>query len=204
MKCTALFLCVGGFLSCTAPQWSTEVTAPQLLIQTPLPEIPASIRKPPSQIDMKLFIGEDGSVVKVRLIDPSGSPDWDSLTVERIRQWRFLPARRDGQAVSSWFYLRASVKYVHPLFYSLSALFCTTQEKAEALYTSLEEGIAFENLDIRNTADTVQIHFRDLGVVNVYSYPEKVRHVLLNLDQGEYSKPVKYGDEYVIFQREKE
>jgi TonB family protein len=204
MRYIALFLCVGSFLGCASTRQSDDPAAPQLLFQCPLPEIPESIKKPPPQIEMRLFIKEDGSVEKVRLLDQSGNTAWDSLAIERIRQWRFLPARRDSHPVSSWFYLQAAVKYVRPLHFSLAAIFCTTQEEATSLYTALEGGKNFDDLGTRYSTDTSRGHFRDLGIINIYSYPEKVRQALLDLDVGEYTEPIKYGDDYAIFKRFKE
>ncbi len=201
MKYIALFLCIGGFLGCASTYQTAEIEAPRLLIQYPLPEIPQSIKTPPSHLDMKLFIQEDGSVVKVRLLSQSGSALWDSLAIERIQKWRFLPARQDNRLVSSWFYLHAVIKYVQPLYFPLAALYCTTQEEAESLYTAIERGENFHDIGVRLAADTSRGRYRVLGTINVYSYPEKIRQVLLGLNEGENSRPVRYGNEYVIFRR---
>jgi len=204
MKYIALFLCVGGFLGCVSTYQTAEIEAPRVLMQYPLPEIPPSIKTPPSHLDIQLFIHEDGSVVKVRLLSQSGSALWDSLVIERIREWRFLPARQNNHPVSSWYHLHAAVKYVHPLYFSLAALYCTTREEAESLYTAIERGENFHDVGVRHAADTSHRRYRVLGTINVYSYPEKIRQVLLGLDEGEHSRPIKYGDEYAIFKRMEE
>jgi hypothetical protein len=201
MRYAALFLCVGCFCCCTTVHQAADTAYPQLLMQTPLPDFPASVKVPPSEIEIKLLVQEDGSVAHVRFPGQIVDPEWDSLAIESIRRWRFLPARRDNRPVISWVRLQASIKYVQPLSFPLAVIFCETQEEAESRYAALERGEDFEEVGRRISADTSRADYRFLGIMNINSYPVAVRQVLFKLDAGEYTRPIPYGNKFAIFRR---
>jgi len=45
-------------------------------------------------------VGADGVPTSVEVAQRSGSRDLDRAAVNAVRQWRFQPAQRDGQAVA--------------------------------------------------------------------------------------------------------
>jgi protein TonB len=57
-----------------------------------------------------LEVLENGRVGDIQIELSAGHPDLDSAAVEAVKQWRFEPARRGGQAVVVW--LRMPVKFV--------------------------------------------------------------------------------------------
>jgi len=174
---------------------------PELLIQYPLPELPASVKLPPSFLDLEIFVQENGSVERVRLLTGSGSASWDSLAIQTIRQWRFLPARVDDHAISKWIRLRASIRYSEPLMMPLSGIFCRESSTSDTVYGLLESGAAFDELAKQYSSDPSASVGGMIGTVNIYTYPENVRRELENLDRNKYTHPIRYGNHYVIFKR---
>ncbi|HTP60859.1 MAG TPA: energy transducer TonB [Burkholderiales bacterium] len=71
-------------------------------ILRPLPEIPDELRDEAfNAVAVARFqIGADGSAT-VQLAKPTPNPRLNRLLLEKLRQWRFAPAIRDGQPVAS-------------------------------------------------------------------------------------------------------
>ena len=70
--------------------------------------------RPPQYPEQSIDRNEQGMVMLRVLIDPSGSPEeleiWkssgfpalDKAAISAVRNWRFVPARMNGQAVAAW------------------------------------------------------------------------------------------------------
>jgi TonB family protein len=203
MKIILWCLCTACFIGCLPIPQTEETDIPQLIFQSPLPVIPATIQKLPSEINLAVFILENGTVNQVRFSKSSGSNEWDSLAASTIMQWRFSPARLNNIPFSTWFHLRAPLHYANPMVLSLAEILCATEEQADSIYEALEHGDEFNVLARRYSIDTSRENRGILGAVNVYSYPEHIRHMLVGLDIGEYTKPMVYGNQYIIFKRMK-
>jgi hypothetical protein len=204
MKYAFLSLWLYGLVGCSSLPQIAGTSIPQLLVQYPLPEIPTSVQKPPLEIYLALLINKDGSVAKVRFIDGSGSITWDSLAAITIKRWQFLPARINDQPVSTWFHLRAPLRYRKPLYLYLAKIECATIERADSVYKALEHGQDFNDLASRYSIDSSYTNRGVLGVVNIYCYPQNIRQYLFLLQIDEFTKPLKYGDQYIIFKRMKD
>lgn len=52
---------------------------------------------------VRVLIQADGSLAEVQVLKSSGHPRLDSAAVEHVqRDWRFVPARRNGEAIAAW------------------------------------------------------------------------------------------------------
>lgn len=71
----------------------------------PLPEYPDAVLQAGIEGDLiaRLQIDSQGQVVAVSIVSHQGSEDprLDTAAVQALRQWRFTPAVRDGQAAAS-------------------------------------------------------------------------------------------------------
>ncbi len=69
--------------------------------QTPAPEYPPAAMRSGEQgtVMVRVEVGVDGLPTSVEVAQRSGSRDLDRAAVDAVRQWRFQPAQRDGQAV---------------------------------------------------------------------------------------------------------
>jgi TonB family protein len=180
---------------------TSDASAPQLLLKHPLPTIPESFSRAPIDLDVVLFILEDGSVGKARLLKGSEDASWDSLALASIRQWRFAPARTENQPISTWFHLRTKVRYANLQIMNLEEILCTRPEEADSVYEAIEHGNDFGDLAMRYSVDPSREMKGMLGEVNINMYPENISMSIEKLAINAYTKPMKYGDLYVIFKR---
>lgn len=54
------------------------------------------------KVSLRVFVKASGTVGEVQIASSSGHEILDEAAVEAVRQWRFVPAKRGGQAVDSW------------------------------------------------------------------------------------------------------
>lgn len=201
MRFAIVFLCAICLFGCSSIQRITDASIPQLLIQSPLPVVPESISRSQFQLDMILFILEDGSVDKARLLKGSGDDSWDSLAIASIKKWRFTPARIDNQPTSTWYRLRTTIRYANPVYFPLAEILCTTEDEADSVYESLGQGKDFSELAVKHSVDPSREKRGLLGEVNINLYPENIRLALEKLPPDGHTKPIKYGDLFAIFKR---
>ena len=102
MISTIFFLGLIFLTGCSIFQPIADTNVAPLLLQYPLPIVPRSISRPNLQIEMDLFILEDGSVGRVTIINGSGNKTWDSLAAETIMKWKYSPAHVDHHSVKIW------------------------------------------------------------------------------------------------------
>jgi len=201
MKLTILLLCVICFIGCSSMNEITDRSVPQLLIQSPLPPFPATLTQPIFNLEMVMFITEDGTVEKTRMLEGSGDAAWDSLALSSMKQWRFTPARMDNKPIGSWFHMKSTIRYASPQYMKLAEILCTTEEEADSVYNAIEQGQNFNELAMRYSVDPSREMSGMLGEVNINLYPENIRKRLGKLKINAYTNPIKYGDLYAIFKR---
>ena len=201
MKLTILFLCLLFLMGCSSMQQMNEGTAPKLLIQSPLPPFPETLTRPVFELETVLFIMEDGTVGKTRMLKGSGDATWDSLALSSIRQWRFTPARMDNKPVGSWFHMQSTLRYANPQLMNLAEILCTTEDEADSVYNAIQQGQNFNELAMRYSVDPSREMSGMLGEVDINLYPENIRKPLNKLSIDGYTKPLQYGDLYAIFKR---
>lgn len=201
MRLLVFVLCLGCFIGCSSTQQATDDSFPQLLMRTPLPIIPTTISQSYFEMDMVLFILEDGSVNNIRLRKASGDSSWDSLAVASIKQWRFVPARLNNHPISTWFRLRLTVRYANPQYLSLAEILCTTKEEADSVYEALKQGEDFGELAMHYSVASSRAMKGMLGEVDINLYSENICGVIKRLSVEEFTKPIKYGDLFAIFKK---
>ncbi len=71
--------------------------------QNPPPEYPARAMRSgdTGTVVVRVMVGPDGVPTDVGIGQRSGSRELDRAAVEAVRNWRFNPAQRDGQAISA-------------------------------------------------------------------------------------------------------
>ena len=201
MKPALLFLCLILFIGCASLEQMTDGTVPKLLIQSPLPPFPESLTQPVFELEIVMFVQEDGTVGKTRMLKGSGDAAWDSLALSTMKQWRFTPARMDNKPVGSWFHMQSTLRYANPQHMSLAEILCTTAEEADTVYDAIDKGQSFSELAMKYSVDPSREMNGLLGDVDINMYPENIRKTLSKLTVNDYTKPVQYGDLYAIFKR---
>ena len=203
MKYIYFILCL-FYMGCAGLDQSVDPSIPHLLFQNPLPPLPESLQRPPDKISMMLFISKDGTVTNVRLILGSGIASWDSLAVSTIMRWQFVPARMNDKPVGAWFHMEASILYTIPEYCSLAEIVHHEKKVIDSIYTALIQGQDFSELATNYSTSPSRQNNGVLGKVNIYSYPNQIRRHLTHLKVDEFTKPLQYGEIYIIFKRIKE
>ena len=179
----------------------TDGSIPKLLIQTPLPPIPITLTQPVFELEIVMFVEEDGTVGKTRMLKGSGDGTWDSLALTTMKQWRFTPARMDNKPVGSWFHMKSTLRYANPVHMSLAEILCTTADEADTVYAALDNGQNFNELAMKFSVDPSREMNGVLGDVDINMYPENIRKQLNRLTVNDFTRPMQYGDLYAIFKR---
>jgi hypothetical protein len=203
MRLSAIIICLGILSGCSSVQQITNNHAPVLLVQYPFPAIPASICNSDYLLVADMLILKDGSVSDVKLMNTGVSKEWDAIAVSTIKTWKYSPLKMDDKPTSCWVHQKMKIRIAEPLIFSLAAVLCSTSEQADSVYIYLINGRNFKEIAKDFSALPVQGDLFELGDVDIYQYPDFIRYKLLNLSEGEYTKPLKFDDSYIIFQRVK-
>jgi TonB family protein len=171
-----------------------EVAAPtehvELISITPLPPMPQGSYKTEIRFNVLVHIQQDGTVENARMLGSSGYAEWDSLALQRIKQWRYAPFHRDGAPVDLWFRQQITVRIQKPIVMTIGELVSSSLHEADSLYALLEEGTDLDSL-----------FQRTIGTFDIGTYPQRVRDELKRLDPGDFTSPLRRGEEYVIYKR---
>ena len=200
MKISLFIICTLILAGCSSLKETTYNQAPVLLVQYPFPSIPASICSPDFMLVADLFIAADGSVSDVKLQNTSGSKQWDEIAITTIRTWKYSPLKIDYKPATCWVHQKMRVKMQEPVLFSLAGILCSSSEQADSAYKHLINGKSMTEVAKDYSALPVQGDQYEIGEVDIYQYPDFIRLKLLNLSEGEYTRPLKYDDSYVIFQ----
>ena len=201
MRLAVIILCLGILSGCSSVQQTANNHAPVLLVQYPFPSIPASIIKDDYLLIADLLILEDGSVSDVKLTNKSGSKEWDALAVATIKTWKYSPLKIEDKPTSCWVHQKMRVSIAEPVMYSLAAILCTSSEQADSVYRHLVKGREIADVAKDFSAMPMTGNQYELGDIDIYQYPEFIRQNLRSLSEGEYTKPIKYDETYIIFKR---
>ncbi|HVN48992.1 MAG TPA: energy transducer TonB [Bacteroidota bacterium] len=187
------------YFGCSTSEQTVTNSSPQILFQEPLPEMPPTINKLPRKLDIDVLVDENGLVKDVRL--SSGNAEWDTSAIASIHQWKFSPARIDEKPIKQWMRMRASIQYVNPLYMSIAKISCNTAQDADSVYAALKHGNDLHELTMPYSIDTVNQDDSSLGEVNIYCFPKRVQENIEHLDTNEFTTPIAYGHQFVIFRR---
>jgi TonB family protein len=201
MKPSVILICLLFLSGCSSIQQTTNNHAPVLLVQHPFPSIPLSVSQPDVLLAADILIREDGSVADVKLRRGSGIKEWDAIAIATIRTWEYSPMRVNNNPVACWVNQKMRVRIAEPVLYSLSALLFPSYEIADSFYNYLTKGRKFEEVANSVSQFPALGKYIDIGKVDIHQYSDFIRTSLTNLSEGEFTKPIKYDDHYIIFKR---
>ncbi|MDB5750902.1 MAG: tonB, partial [Ramlibacter sp.] len=74
-------------------------------LHNPQPPYPAMSKRlgEQGQVMLRVLIAADGAADKVEVRRSSGYERLDSVAVDTVRRWRFVPGKRNGVAEAMWF-----------------------------------------------------------------------------------------------------
>jgi len=201
MKPLVLLTSLILFSACSSTHETTGITLPELIYQHPLPAFPKPLSTSYLRIGLKIFVGENGTVRDVVLTNSSGNLSWDSSAVQAILQWKYAPARYETKPVSIWLRQTAVVKFSDPQYLVLGEILFNHKEEADTAFALLEMGADFSEIVEKYSVAPSRSNKGSLGSVNIQIFPEHIKNTLLRLERGDYTAPLKQGDQYAIFKR---
>ncbi len=174
---------------------------PRLIEHEPFPPMSSEFLSNHSAFDLRILVADDGSVMRAELLNPSGDTAWDALARARMKQWKFSPAIQNGKPIAMWINFRARIKSEIPIYFRLAEIVCENISTADSVYALLQTGENFESLASRFSISDFKKNHGDLGHVDISRYGEEVKHVLAELKENDFTKPVALGEHFVIFER---
>jgi TonB family protein len=171
-----------------------ETTVPtervELLSMAPLPRVVLATYQSVIRLNVLMHIREDGTVEHVKMLGSSGDDVWDSLATQSMKQWRYSPYRRAGVPVDLWFRQVVVVQIQEPIVLTIGEIVSSSLREADSLHALLDAGTGLDSL-----------FRRTLRTFDIVRYPQNVREALKRLDPGDYTSPLRRGEEYVIYKR---
>jgi hypothetical protein len=193
-----LMLLISG---CSVFKTETSMTEPVLLKQAPLPQLPRSLADTDVNLLCELLIGKDGIVKRAKLLKSSGDATWDYLAEDSFMKWVFSPALLDGEPAEILIRRKVKFLYLEPEIIMLGEICCRNIDEAEKVYKELQSGENFSKLARQYSISPTKEQDGIVGKVDIRYYTKNIRGTLAVLKEDEYTKPVQYGDHYVIFKR---
>ena len=171
-----------------------EATAPtehlELVSMTPLPSVTSDAYATGMKLNVLMHVLADGTVENVRMLGTSGDAGWDTLALGSMKQWRYAPYRRDGAPTDVWFRQLVVVQIQEPIVMTIGEIARPSQREADSLYALLGRGIDLDPL------------FRQsIGTFDIVKYPQAVRAEVERLELGDFTAPLRLGDNYIIYKR---
>ena len=198
-----IVLFLAAFLfSCSAVKEFQQKPMPVLISQDQFPLIPDYENSAPISMEAVLHILEDGTVDDVHILKGTADTGWNVQSAATMKHWRFLPAMVNDKPAAIWYNMQIVVRFAKPLNYTLEEILCSSASDADTVYAALERGSSFEELAGTFSTDSA-LHAQNgkIGMINIYSFPDDLRHPIERLGKNEYTKPISYGDRFFFFKR---
>ena len=84
---------------------------------------------------------------------------------------------------------------------SLSLILCSNLADADSAYTALQAGTNFETVVKKYSISPSAEKGGNLGAIDVHMYGDEIQDALKSLKPGEYTHPISFGQNYVIYKR---
>jgi Gram-negative bacterial TonB protein C-terminal len=200
MKKSIYIFCILLFGGCASIERDT-VMQPELLNTYPLPTVPQSIYDPHFQIEAEMLVDEKGNVPYAKLIDSTGDKMWNSMAVASIEKWKFVPASYKNSPVKALIRRKIKVNFGSPVYMNLIEMICDSSIKADSAYQALLNGSDFRDVSGKYAESSSGSNSLTFQNVDINCYPQEVQEALVGLNPNEFTKPLHYGEKYVIFKR---
>lgn len=104
MKKKWAFALVALFIICSSSSaFAAEKYDPPVLIKSVTPIYPedALKQKIEGKVVLKIFVSDKGTIEQVDVIQSAGNTSLDQVAINTVKQWKFLPALKDGKECST-------------------------------------------------------------------------------------------------------
>lgn len=179
----------------------TTVTQPKLLKQSSLPPLTESIYNDKFEFICEMLVNTNGDVERAKLLTRSGDATWDSLALLSLLKWKYSPAMLEDHPIKMLVRSKIIVLFSQPIIISLTEIELKNQAQADSVYNALMSGADFTELVSKYSISSSRNNKGLLGEVNVKLFSKNISTVLAELDEDEFTKPLSYGDHFIIFKR---
>ncbi len=176
-------------------------TLPELIYQAPLPALPPILSDRDITLELVILIDSSGQVKKAVWKVPTGYTEWDATALKQVEKWKFTPARYAGKSVDLWIRQSVKLETKEAKYYRLAEIVCHNIELADSLFALLKAGADFEEIARKHSQSESGKSSGILGEVDVRTYPVRVSEKISLLRIGEFSRPLKLGNHFVIIKR---
>lgn len=202
MKTIVLLVCLELFVGCSSLQLiNNSIIEPVILKQQPLPEVPKFASNLNFDLYTEMLINKEGSVESAKLLNGSGSKNWDSLIVLSFYDWKFSPATYNGKPIEILIRRLIRVEFTQIQFISLAEIVISNLKLADSLYYTLQNGTDFYDLAFKCSISSSREKKGILGRTSIQSYAKNIQNVISKLNYNEFTKPLPYGLNYIILKR---
>ena len=176
---------------------------PKLLKQSELPPLRETILSTSFELSCAMLINANGGVENAKLLTSSGDAVWDSLAELSFLKWKYSPAIYDGHPIKLMVHTDLKVIFAEPKVLSLAEIQVDNLAQADSVYSALLRGADFTSLVLKYSTSNSRDRNGLLGEVNIKHFSESISDALDQLTEGEFTKPMYYGEHYIIFKRQK-
>lgn len=198
-----IFICLFFLISgCSVFQPEESILIqPKLVEQADLPPLRQSVYTNNMEFFCEMVISCCGKVERAKLLTSSGDPNWDSLAQLSLMNWKYSPAIYEGHPIKLSVRRKIRVVFEDPKIYPLAEIHLQNYLQADSVYSALLNGSDFALLAFNCSISDSKILNGNLGNVNIKHFSDNIRIAITNLDEGEFTEPLHYGDHYVIYKR---
>jgi len=190
------------FIGCATTQHAPTPSGQQELVaMTPLPPLASISFLGGLKLNAMFRLQNDGSVAEVKLLRSSGDPSWDAGAIDSMKQWRFAPLPQDTAPADHWIRFAIVVQVQEPVVMNLGEISSPDQREADSLYVLLQHGASFDSLARRGRQAGSPETDWFFPSVNIARYPQYVREQLAGLRANTFTRPLRVGTKYMIYQR---
>ncbi|MGO9481447.1 MAG: peptidylprolyl isomerase [Candidatus Kryptoniota bacterium] len=202
LKLLLLFALAASLAGCSGlGGLEPEIVPPTLLEKTALPPIPTPVDTKDFHLNLVLLISRDGKVLHVEMKNSSGDRHWDSLAEQSIMHWKYAPATSNGQPIQLRVAQTARIVVTPPMMMQLSEIVCPRLDEADSIYAALVKGAAFDSLAETHSISSSAATGGNLGEIDIHNFEDEIESVLDELKPGEFTHPLPWGENYVIYRR---
>ena len=195
-----LFFIISG-CSIFQPEESNLVL-PKLVEQSDLPPINTFYSNKNLEFYCEMIINCCGKVERAKLLTSSGDAEWDSLAQLSLLNWKYTPAVYNGLPIKLSIKRKFIVVFEEPIYYPLAVIHLQNYDQADSVYRALLDGSSFELLVQKCSISDSKIMNGNLGNVNIKHFSRDIRSIINDLDEGEFTRPLAFGDHFVIYKRQ--
>jgi TonB family protein len=196
------FIFLALITGCTSIQTQRSlIQEPELLKQYALPIVPPSIYRQNFEMICDMLISTDGTVERASFAKSSGDKDWDTLAIASILKWKFTPPMYNEKPIKLLTRRKIKIQFAEPQMMNLAEIVFSNLNQADSAYEALVAGEEFSKMVVKYSIGSSRINNGYLGSTNIQNYSKNISSALSDLKEDEFTKPLPYGQNFIIFKR---